>query len=159
MVPLAMDEVAGVTGATTIEVRVAEVTVTVVEPSIPLRAAVIEMLPTPMPVTTPSGSGMSLTWAIVSSAEVQLTSVVRSWVVPSLKLPVAVSCTVVPLAIEGSGGVTIIEVSVAALTVTVVEPSIPLRAAAIEVFPTPTPVTSPSGSEVTSPSGCGMLLT
>jgi hypothetical protein len=42
--------------------------------------------------------------------EVQLIWVVRFWVLPSLKLPVAVSCSVVPAAIAGFLGVIAIEV-------------------------------------------------
>jgi len=54
---------------------------------------------------------------------------------------VAVSCTVVPLAIEGFGGVTVIDVSTAGVTVTVVVPDTPARVAVMVVIPTPVPVT------------------
>jgi hypothetical protein len=40
-------------------------------------------------------------------------------------VPVAVSCTVVPLGIEGFGGVIAIDISVAAVIVTVVDPETP----------------------------------
>ena len=75
--------------------------------------------------------------------EVQLADVVRSWVLPSEKVPVAVSCTVVPLAIGGFGGVIVIDVSVAGVTVTVVVPDTPARPAVIVAPPTPLPVTRP----------------
>jgi hypothetical protein len=55
--------------------------------------------------------------------EVQLTEFVRFWVLPSLYLPVAVNCCVLPLAIDGFVGVTAIDDStVAAVTFNVVEP-------------------------------------
>jgi hypothetical protein len=78
-------------------------------------------IPTPVPVTRPEG----LTVARPFDEEVQLAVEVKSSVVPSEKTPVAVSCTLVPLAIEGFGGVIVIDVRVAAVTVTVVDPDTP----------------------------------
>ena len=86
------------------EANVAAVTVTVVEPEIQLRVTVIGVLPIARPVTSPCVPVALLTEAIVLFAEVQLTWLVKSWVLPSLKLPVAVSCRVVALAIEGAAG-------------------------------------------------------
>ena len=113
------------------------------EPCIPLKTAVIEVDPRPTPVTNPSNPGILPTCAIVVSAEVKCAGSVQSWVVPSLKPQVAVSCTVVPLAIEGLAGVTVIEVKVAEVIVTVVEPAMPLRNAVIVVPATVKPVTRP----------------
>jgi hypothetical protein len=70
VVPFAIDESGGVI---VIEVSVAVLTVTVVEPETPLRVAVIEVLPMLRPVTSPWLSVASLTSAIVLSAAVQLT--------------------------------------------------------------------------------------
>ena len=53
-----------------------------------------------------------LTTVIAAFDDLQLTDLVRSWVVLSEKCPVAVSCSVVPLAIDESGGVISIEVHV-----------------------------------------------
>ena len=47
---------------------------------------------------------------------------VRSCILPSEKVPVAVSCTLVRLAMEGFGGVIAIELRVAEVTLTVVDP-------------------------------------
>ena len=55
-------------------------------------------------------------------AEAQVTWLVRSSVELSENVPVAVNCSVVPLAMLGLAGVTAIEVSVAGLTVKVVVP-------------------------------------
>jgi hypothetical protein len=153
VVPLAIVAVGtGGVVVTVIESRVAAMTVTGAEPDTPLRVALIETFPTATPNTSPGlGSPVLSTVAVPSADDVQLTSVVRSWVLPSLKSPVAVSCTAVPLAIEGLGkpvsvAVTIIEVRVAAVTVTAVEPDTPLSSAAIDAFPTLTPVTTPGVS-------------
>jgi hypothetical protein len=136
VIPLGIEGLAGVTA---IEVKVAAVTGTVVEPEIPPCVAVMVALPTPVPVTRPVGE----TCPTVRGAEVQLTDCVRSCVVPSVKVPVTVSCTVVPLAIEGLMGAIAMETSVACVTVTVVEPAIPLRVAVTGVFPALRPVTTP----------------
>ena len=63
--------------------------------------------------------------------------------VPSEKFPVAVSCSLVPLESEGFVGVAVIEVSTAAVTVTVVLPDTPSRVAVIVALPIPVPVTRP----------------
>jgi len=115
----------GFVGVTAIEVRTAEVTVTVVAPDTPPRVALIVALPTPIPVTRPWLPGASLTVASVGAEETQVTNVVRFWVVPSEKSPVAMSCSLVPVAIAELGGVIVIPVSTAAVTVTVVVPDTP----------------------------------
>ena len=60
-----------------------------------------------------------LTVATLLSEEAQVTAAVRSWVVLSVKVPVAVNCSVSPLAMLGFGGVTAMDTSVAAVTVNV----------------------------------------
>src|SRR5437773_161661 len=67
--------------------------------------------------------------------ELQVTWVVRSCVVLSLKVPVAVNCRVVPFAMLGFVGVTAIEVRVAAVTVSVVFPETSPKVAVIVVGP------------------------
>jgi hypothetical protein len=111
----------GFAGVISIELRTAAVTVTVVAPDTPAWVAVMVVVPTPVPVTRPLG----LTVARVRSAEVQLTECVRSWVLPSEKVPVAVSCREVPLAMEGPAGVTAIDVRTAGVTFTGVAPDTP----------------------------------
>jgi hypothetical protein len=74
--------------------------------------------------------------------EVQVTVLVKSRVVLSLYVPVAVNCCVVPLAIEGFVGVTAIEVS-DAVTVSVVEALVDPEVAWIVVVPVFTPVARP----------------
>ena len=64
--------------------------------------------------------------------------------VPSLNVPVAVNCCVEPLVIDGFAGVTAINCSVAAVTVSTVEPEIDDDVALIVEFPTPAPVARPA---------------
>jgi hypothetical protein len=120
----------------------AAVTPIFAEPCTPFEVAVIEVLPTPRPVTRPLLVNALLTWAIPLLPEVQLTRLVRPSVVPSLNVPVAVRRSVVPLAIAGSR-TTVRELSVGAVKATVVAPWTPPRVAVIGALPTARPVTSP----------------
>jgi len=54
--------------------------------------------------------------------EYHATELVRSFVLPSEYVPVASNCTLVPAGAEEFAGVTAMEISVAAVTVSVVEP-------------------------------------
>ena len=76
--------------------------------------------------------------------EIQFVCAVTFCMVPSENTAVAVIVKFVPTDTVGLAGFTIIETRVAAATVTVVEPEIPLRVAVIGVFPTPRPATSPA---------------
>src|SRR5215472_2035383 len=133
--PAGIDTLAG---TTRIEVRVASFTVAVVEPDTPWRVPVIGVDPALTPVTNPSG----LTVAMALLPELQVTWLVRIWVLPSLKMPVAISCTEVPLAMVGSG-VIMIDCKVALVTMKVAVPVVPLNLAVTVVAPTPAPLDSP----------------
>jgi len=61
----------------------------------------------------------------------------------SVYVPVAVNCCVIPVAIEGSAGVTAIETNVAGLTVRLVEPLTVPDVAVTEVLPTAEPEAIP----------------
>src|SRR6202044_2754586 len=134
--PLAID---GFGGVTAIDCSVAAVTVRVVEPLIAPDVALIVEVPTPAPLASPE----ALIVAVVVVLEDQVTLDVRFCVEPSLNVPVAVNCCVAPLAIDGFGGVTAIDCSVAAVTVRVVEPLIAPDVALIVEVPTPAPLASP----------------
>ena len=123
---------------TKIAVRVAGVTVTDVVPETPLSDAVIMTLPTPLPFTSPA-----LTEAMVLSEDTQVALAVRSAVVLSEKIPVAVSWMDVPLATSGFTGVISIAVRVAAVTLAIVDPTTPFRDTLIVELPRLTPVISP----------------
>ena len=60
--------------------------------------------------------------ATVVDEEFHVAVPVRFCVVPSLKVPVAVNCSVFPIAIEGFVGATAMDASVAGVTVSVVLP-------------------------------------
>jgi hypothetical protein len=73
--------------------------------------------------------------------ELQVTVGVRFCCVPSLKVPVAVNCCVVPMTMVGLAGVTEIDVRVAVFTVTSVDPLIEPEVAVIVAGPADIPVT------------------
>ena len=105
-----------------IEPSVASVTVSAVSPKTLPRVALMVVNPTPTAVARPSEPSALLIVAKVSADELQVTCVVRSWVVLSEYVPVAVYCRVNPLAMLWLAGVTEIELSVAAVTVSAVSP-------------------------------------
>ena len=80
-------------------------------------------------------------------AEAQVTWLVRFCVELSEKVPVAVNCSVAPLAMLGLAGVTAIDCRTAAVTVSTVEPVIPLSVALIVDVPVATPVASPAAGD------------
>jgi hypothetical protein len=85
---------------------------------------------------------------MVLSAVVQVTEPVKTSVLPSLYVPVAANCRVVPKAKDGLAGVTAIETSTAWLTVSVAVPVIDPELAVIVDVPTPAPVARPPAAIV-----------
>ncbi len=130
----------GFAGVTAMETRVAAVTVRVVEPVMLWKVALIEDDPTPAAVARPP----VVIVATLVVTELQVALLVRSCVLKSEKVPVAVNCCVNPLAIEGLAGVTAIEVKVGATTVRVVEPVTPESVALMLEVPVATAVASPA---------------
>jgi hypothetical protein len=110
VVPLAMLGFGGVTWMLT---SVAAVMVSVAVPATPPKLAVMVLEPTPIPVARP----LDEIEAVPVLEEVQATIEVKSWVVLSVNVPVAVNCWVVPFGMLGVAGVTWMLVSVAAVTV------------------------------------------
>jgi hypothetical protein len=108
-------------------------------PETPLRLAPTVEIPAPIPVASPD----ALMVTIVDVPEVHVTLPVRFCVLPSLKVPVATNCSVVPVKIEGFVGVTAIDCSVASVTVNVVDPLTAPDVALIVDVPTPAPVARP----------------
>src|SRR5207247_202480 len=133
----------GFVGVTAIEERVAFVTVSVVFPETSPSVAVIVVVPAATDVAKPCDRPGFVYVATPASEELQATWVVRSCVVLSLKVPVAVNCRVVPFAILGVVGVTVIVDRVAAVTVSVVLPETPPKVAVIVVVPAATDVAKP----------------
>jgi hypothetical protein len=140
VVPLTM---LGLVGVTAIDTRVAEVTVSVVDPGIPPSVAVIVVEPAATEVAKPLEPAALLMVATPAADGLQATAVVRFCVVLSEYVPIAVNCRVVPLTMLGLVGVTTIDTSVAGVTVSVVDPGILPDVAVIVVEPAATEVTSP----------------
>jgi hypothetical protein len=95
----------GVAGVTAIDCSVAAVTVRVVEPFTVPEAALMDEVPTAAPVARPA----AVIVAVAVFDELHVAVLVRFWVVPSLNVPVAVNCCVVPFTTEGFAGVTAID--------------------------------------------------
>ena len=134
---------------------VAEVTVRSVLPGMALMGsvAVIVTVPGSSPVARPLVPDTLLIVAKFVSEEDQVTSELKSWTLPSVNVPSAVNCAEVPGAIDGLGGVTAMETSVAALTVMTTEPLIAVPGSVAVM------VEVPLDRVVTKPSLPGALLT
>ena len=77
-------------GNTPIDVRTAGVTVTVVEPEVPPKVALVLVEPGLVPVTNPCDPCALLTVATPTTLETQIADAVRSSVEPSENSPTAV---------------------------------------------------------------------
>jgi hypothetical protein len=117
----------GEAGVIAIDESVAFVTVRLVDPEIEPEVAVIVAVPAVRPLARPA----VVMLAMLPATALQVTELVRFCVEPSLKVPVAVNCSVTPIGTEGLAGVTAIEESDAAVTVSIVEPLIPLGDVAV----------------------------
>jgi hypothetical protein len=129
----------GADGVTAIETRAAEAIVSRSLPAMELELAVMVAVPVACVWTKP----VLLTVATPGGDTVQATVFVMFWVLPSVKVPVAVSCCVVPLGTVGADGVTAIETRAAGDTVSAVELLTDPLAAAIVVAPTSSLSASP----------------
>jgi hypothetical protein len=83
--------------------------------------------------------------------ELQVTSVVRFWVVLSENVPVALNCSVAPRETTGSAGVIAMDFIVSEVTVKVVEPEMFPDVAVIVVVPWATAVARPAALIVATP--------
>ena len=131
VVPLGLTDILGFTGDTAMDCRVAAVTVRVVEPETAPEVALMDVCPTASADASPE----TLTVAFDGSDELHVTVAVRSWMLLSEKIPVAVNCRIVPFAMLGLCGVTSMDCSVAAVTDKSVEPEIAPRVAEMVVDP------------------------
>ena len=136
-------EIEGFVGVTAIDSNVgaAAKNVIVVEPTIEPKLAVMAEVPGPAPDAKP----LLVTLATAEFDEVHVAELVTSSVLPSLKVPVAANCCVVPRASMGFAGVTVIDtkVGVTAKNAMVVDPAIEPEVAVIVEVPAPAPDTSP----------------
>jgi hypothetical protein len=131
----------GLAGVKDMENWLAEVTVRVVLPeTVPEVAVMVVAVPIAMAVAKPLLS----TVAANGLEELQVTCIVISWVVPSEKVPVAVSCWVVPPGTLGLAGVIAMEDRVAEVTVRVVLLETAPEVAVMVVVPAVKAVARPS---------------
>ena len=114
MVPLAIEVLGAVME---IDCSVAAVTVRANELElIPFWVALILL----EPIAAPAARPVALMFTAFGLEEFHVAVLVRFCVLPSLKVPVAVNCTLVPLAIEVLGEVIVIDCRVAAVTVSAI---------------------------------------
>jgi len=140
LVPMAM---LGAAGVTAMEVSVAEVSV--VEPVTSPKAAVM--------VVEPAATAVARPEAVMVAApvfdELQVTNVVRSWVALFDSVPLALNCWLVPMAMLGEAGVTVMDDSAA--TVRVVELDTPPEVAVMVEEPGAMAVANPAALMVATP--------
>jgi hypothetical protein len=118
-------------------------TVKVVEELSGPEVPVIVLVPCARLLTKPWLPGELLMVATLVFAEPQVTDVVTFWVLPSVKVPMAVNCNVFPNVIEGLTGVRAMETKTGGMTVSVAEPLTEPKLAVIVVAPWPVLVAKP----------------
>jgi hypothetical protein len=135
---------------TTIEAKFAWPTVKEVEPLIGPEVAVMVAVPCPELVASPLLPTALLIIATAADDELQVAVVVTSCVVPSVYVPVARNCCIVPSAIDESAGVIASEARAAGFTASV---------AVWFMLPELTPiVVEPVASVLASPAVAAVLL-
>jgi hypothetical protein len=134
-----------VAGVTAIEIRVGKATVRLAVALTPVHLAVMVDCPTPCPVT--AGDFGPATVATVENSDVHVVKALRSWVEPSLKVPMAEKVIVAPGVMKAGAGVIAIELSVAEVTVAAVDPA--MEPSFVELVAVT--VTDPADVPVTSP--------
>jgi hypothetical protein len=118
-------------------------TVSVSEDVTPPEFPPITAVPDPWAVANPATLGAFAMVATVAEDELQCVVNVMSWVVPSLKLPVAANCCVPPTAAVGLTGAMASETNVPVPTVSVVVPVTPDAVAEMVTEPLFFPCTTP----------------
>jgi len=126
-------------GVIAIETSDAAVMVRTVEPVTDPEVALMVAVPVAMLVARP----VLLTVAVEVASELHVAVEVRFCELPSVNVPVAANCCVVPSEIDGLAGVTAIETNAAGVTVNVVLPAIEPEVAMILAEPVPTALANP----------------
>jgi hypothetical protein len=130
-------------GVTSIDSSTAWVTERVVVPEMLPDVAVIVVVPTPTEVASPLVPVTLLIVATFVFEEFQETDDVIFCVELSVNVPVAVNCCVVPRAMLGFAGVTVIDVSTAGVTVRVAKLETPEKVELMVAVPSETAVANP----------------
>jgi len=126
-------------GETAIDFSVTELTVKGAAPVTPPNAALMFATPGPTAVTTPPAP----TVATAALSDAQVASGLRTCVLESLKVPVAVNCNLVAGAMSRPAGETDIDVIVAFVTSSEVEPLTPPSIAVMVAVPRFNPLANP----------------
>jgi len=135
--------IVAVGGVMAIDTSTAAVTVNCAFPLIAPETAVMLAVPTPTLVASPCVGPVLLMVPAAGVSEDQVTVPVRFCVLPSVNVPIAVYCWLVPNAIDPSAGVTPNDTSAAALTVSWVVPLIAPDVAVMLAVPVPSLLTNP----------------
>jgi len=96
-----------------------------------------------LPGATPVAAPVPDTVATVVAEELHTTVVVRPCIVPSLYIPVAANCSMLPAEIEEFAGATAIDTNTGGVTVNVVEPLTDPIVALMVALPCITPLAKP----------------
>jgi hypothetical protein len=136
VVPFGIDWLIGVTVT---ETSAAGVTLREVVPLTDPDVAIIVADPTAAPLARP----VAFTVATPVLEDVQLTEDVRSLVLPSVNVPVALNCSVVPRAIAGLAGLTARDASLGGDTVSAAVPIVEFMVAVMVAVPSATLVARP----------------
>lgn len=128
------------------ETRAAGVTVSVAELAIEPEVAAISVFPVAKLVARPIVGAELLMVATLATEELQCTEAVKSCVLPSANVPLAVNGWVVPSAMEASAGMTVSETRANAVTIRVVDPLTSPEAAVMFVVPVLALVSRPVAS-------------
>jgi hypothetical protein len=134
----------GSMGVIVSEVNVAPVTVSDAVPTSPAKNVVIVALPGMMPVASPLLPTISLTVAIDAGDDVHSADCVRSCVLPSAKVPMALNCASVCCATLALAGVIWSEASADDSTTTMLAPLTEPCCAVMVAAPADCPVTWPA---------------
>jgi len=126
-------------GVTEIEVNTGGATVSVADAVIKPDVAVIVVPPMPEPVANPPAAMV----ATAVADEVQFTALVRFCMLPSLYVPVAANCWLVPFAMDAVEGVIDRETWIGGITETLAELVIAPEVAVIFELPRRLPITNP----------------
>jgi hypothetical protein len=140
---MARDALAGVTAMETSKAcPTLSVAVALIKPDV----AVMMAVPTPSPLANPP-----LAMLATVEDELQVTELVRSCALPSLYVPVAANCWLVPLAIDALPGLTDNDTNTGAVTAKLAEPVMVPEVAVIVVVPGATLVAYPAAPIVATP--------
>src|SRR5262249_6197428 len=136
VVPTGIEALAG---ETAIETSAADATVNVVEFEIDPRLALMFAVPVPALVASPAA-----TTATFAFEEFQFAVAVKSWEEPSVYVPVAMNCWLVPSEIVGATGLIAMETSAAGATTKLADALMDPILIPIVVFPETDVVASPA---------------